>query len=99
MSRRVIAFKKMMILLSMGGAAFTFGLFGAGDFGCVSTTNADLVSFYTDLGDTSIDCLADDARANGVTADFDQFVLTPATAFIKDVWGNWVGQQFPRDVW
>ena len=99
MSKRMIGFKKMMIALSMGSTFCVLGLFGGGDLGCVQTTNSDLVGFYTDLGDEAIDCLADDARANGVTEDYDTFVLTPAQGFMKDLWANWVSLQFPRDVW
>ncbi|MFQ5805322.1 MAG: hypothetical protein ACE5I3_02600 [Phycisphaerae bacterium] len=95
MTKRMVAFKKMMLLLGMGGAAFTFGIFGGGDVGCVR--NSDLVTFYQGAGDASIAAFAD-STANIIGSDFDNIVIAPTAGFFTAMWDNWVAQQFPLDL-
>ena len=97
MSKRAVAFKKMVILLSMGGAAFMFPTFwgDGGDWGCVR--NSDLVTFYQGVGDAAIDSF--EASATGIIGnDFDNWVITPTAGFFTAMWDNWAAQQFPLDV-
>lgn len=94
MSKRMVALRRMMVLLGTGGA-FVFGLLTAPDLGCIR--NDDLVNFYQGAGDATIDAFADTAL-NTVGSDFDAVVVVPAQGFFTAMWDNFVAQQFPLDV-
>jgi len=95
MSKRMVTLKKTMLLLSMGGAAFTFGIFGGSDLGCVR--NSDLVTFYQGVGDASVEAFVD-ASEGVLGSDFDDIVIAPTQTLWTGMWDNWVAQQFPLDV-
>ncbi|MCA9242366.1 MAG: hypothetical protein KDA32_00315 [Phycisphaerales bacterium] len=101
MKKRLI---KAVALLSMGGAAFQFGLFGNGcnNFGLNGlgsnelVRNTDLVNFYTAVGNNSINALTDGAAAS-VGSDFAAIFATPTNSFFQSLWGNFVAREFPAD--
>ena len=101
MSKRIVAFKKMMALVSVGGASLCLcGLLGGlegglgGDLGCVR--NADLVAFYQTVGGTAIDSF--EANTTGTFGDdFDNIVVAPTVDLVESAYDNWVDRQFPLD--
>jgi hypothetical protein len=99
MSKRMLAVKRTMVLLSMGSMAF--GVLFSGDLdsgdlgGCVR--NADLADFYQGVGDASIEAFRD-GTANIIGSDFDAIVLTPTANLLTAGWDNHVAQQVPLDV-
>ena len=114
MSKRMIALRKTMILLGLGGAfmfPFWGGDVGLGDYGCMR--NSDLVTFYQDVGDAGIaaerpDGLVDDPKGVVLTrirGDGSRWFYPHAEGaddLIQTFWtgllNNWVGQQFPLDL-
>lgn len=100
MSKRMLAIKRAVVLLSMGGVGFgvlfSGGFDGSGDLGgCVR--NADLVGFYQGVGDAAIEAFRD-STANIIGSDFDAIVLTPTANFATAALNNGIAQQFPLDV-
>jgi hypothetical protein len=98
MSKRTIAFKKMMVLVGMGGTfLFVPFLWDGADVGCVR--NSDLTTFYQGVGVAGIESFADSTRnAMGYDTDFDEWVITPTQGFFNGMWNNWIAQQYPLDV-
>jgi len=98
MSTRTIAFKRMMVLATMGGTLMFFPFLWDGtDVGCVRNDN--LVTFYQGVGGAGIESLADGTRnAMGYDTDFDEWVITPTQGLFTAMWDNWIAQQYPLDV-
>jgi hypothetical protein len=102
MSKRMVALRKTMILLGLGGAfAFPFwgGDLGLGDYGCIR--NSDLVTFYQDVGGAGIAEFTDTTRdlmPYPEDGDFDTIVILPTQTFWTGLLDNWVAQQFPLDL-
>jgi hypothetical protein len=109
MSKRMVALKKMMILVSMGGATFCLPwLCGDGlGFACApepTVRNADLTEFYQGVGDAAIENFRDGTAADiqlllGAQAgtDFETVVINPVAGFFTNLWDNWVDRQIPLD--
>ena len=97
MTKSTTVMKKAMVLLAVGGATFHFALPVTG-FGCQGDNirNADLVTFYQQVGDASIESFRD-ATANIIGSDFDAIVLSPAANFVTGLWDNRVDRNFPLD--
>ncbi len=89
---------KSVAMLSLGGAAFQFGLgngctgFGANEY----IRNTDLVNFYTAVGNNSIATLTDGAAAQ-VGSDFNAIFAQPTNSFFQSLWGNFVASEFASD--
>jgi hypothetical protein len=102
MSKRMVAPRKTMILLGLGGAfAFPFwgGDLGLGDYGCIR--NSDLVTFYQDVGTAGIAEFTDTTRdlmPYPEDGDFDTIVVLPTQTFWTGLLDNWIAQQFPLDL-
>ncbi len=97
MSKRFVTWKKTLLLLSMGSAAFFAVPFAPG--ACAQyLSNADVVGFYQEVGDQSIDAAFDPARnVWGATSDFTLIVVEPTIDVFQTVWDHWVWSSFPRD--
>ncbi len=101
MSKSMIAWKRRIALLSLGGSTFFF--FGTG-FGLDGPScrndaqNRDVLTFYQTIGNQSIaafsDGVLDDTTAN---SDYDLIVRAPVTTFLQAVWDNWVFGRMPQD--
>ena len=99
MTNRRMAWKRAVVLMTMGGSLFHFvGLGGFPFLGCAQARNADFVNFYQASGTAGIaafsDGVLDDAT---VDSDYDTVVRAPATAFMQALWNNWASTQFPLD--
>ena len=101
MSKSMMAWKRRIVLLSLGGSTFFF--FGTGGFGvngpsCNDAQNRDIATFYQTVGNESIaafsDGVLDDNTAN---SDYDLIVRAPATTFMQALWSNWVFGRTPQD--
>ncbi len=97
MSKRFVTWKKTLLQLSMGSAAFYAVPFAPG--ACAQyLSNADLVGFYQEVGDQSIDAAFDPARnVWGPASDFTVIVVEPTIDVFQTVWDHWVWSSFPRD--
>jgi len=97
MSKRFVTWKKTLLLLSMGSAAFFAVPFAPG--ACAQyLSNADVVDFYQTVGGQSIDAAFDPARTVfGATSDFTVIVVEPTIDTIQTIWDHWVWSSFPRD--
>lgn len=92
---RTVAWKKALVLLSIGGSTLAFGLWNGA--GCGNNLlNANLVDYYTAVGQGSIEAALDPAAAIG--SDFDAIVVQPVSTLLQDWWGNYVEQRFPLDI-
>ena len=95
-------FKKVMLVVGMGGAVLAMGFIpNLGSLGCVR--NGDLTNFYQNVGTAALAETVDSVRdALGNTypegGDFDNIVVTPTSNFLNSMWTNWVAQQFPADL-
>jgi len=90
MSKRTLALKKSLMLMSMGGSTFAFGLSNAT---CIS--NEALTTFYQGTGNAAIETFFDPAGQIG--GDFDAVVVQPTTQFVQDWWSQWVLRRIPQD--
>jgi len=97
MSKRFVTWKKTLLLLSMGSAACFAVPFAPG--ACAQyLSNADVVGFYQEVGDQSIDAAFDPARnVFGATSDFTVIVVEPTIDTLQTIWDHWVWSSFPRD--
>ena len=95
-------FKKVMLLVGMGGAVFAFGFMpDLGSMGCIRNNN--LTNFYQNVGTAALAETVDSVRdalapAYPEGGDFDNIVVTPTANFLNSMWTNWVAQQFPADL-
>ncbi len=100
MSKSMIAWKRRIVLLSLGGSTFFFfgAGYGLGGPSCNDAQNRDIATFYQTVGNQSIaafsDGVLDDTTAN---SDYDLIVRAPVTTFLQAVWDNWVFGQMPQD--
>ncbi len=93
MSKRLMAWKRSLILLSMGGSTMAFLLSG---YSCAQ--NIDFTNVLTQAGTASIDAISDGVfNDNKANSDYDLIVRGPATTFVKALWSEWVFTQFPQD--
>lgn len=90
MNRRVIAAKKTLALLSVGGTTFAFGLSNA-----TCTSNRAITDFYTGVGNASIEAALDPAGAIG--DDFDAILVQPTTGFLQQWWTAVIATTIPQD--
>jgi len=88
---RKASFKAKLAALSVGGATFAVGIFGAGS--CASNFAAQ--RFYTNAGNAVIDTVADSAANLG--GDFNTIVFQPAAGFLSDLWTTYVDLRIPDD--
>lgn len=102
MSKRMVALRKTVILLGLGGAflfPFWGGGVGLGDYGCMR--NSDLVTFYQGVGTAGVAEFTDTTRdlmPYPEDGDFDTVVILPTQTFWTGLLNNWVAQQFPLDL-
>ena len=93
MSKRLMAWKRSLILLSMGGSTMDF-LFNS--YSCAQ--NVDFTNILTQAGTASLDALSDGVfNDNKANSDYDLIVRGPATTFVKALWSEFVFTQFPQD--
>lgn len=88
--------KRVFVLISMGGVAFTWGLF---DFGCHPfAENQPYVDFVSDAGTYAVQV--------GVDAAFDNLALpqnvrdwleVPVTNLYTEIWQGYVNNTYPED--
>ena len=102
MSKSMIAWKRRIAILSLGGCSFVF--FGGGFLGSdfpscrQDAQNRDVATLFQTVGNQSIEAFSDgvldDTTAN---SDYDLIIRQPATTFLQAVWSNWVFGQTPQD--
>ena len=101
MSKRIQSLRRVVLMLSMGGA--TLGLFGstfgAGipGGGCNYVNYADYAALYTTAGQAAIQSFSNGVYS-GHGKDFDAIVRTPATKFAQTLWANFVNARIPDDL-
>ena len=100
MSKSMIAWKRRIAMLSLGGSTFFFfGFAGLDGPSCRNDAqNRDVATFFQTVGNQSIaafsDGVLDDNTAN---SDYDLVVRAPVTTFLQAVWDNWVFGRTPQD--
>lgn len=96
MCKPLVAWRKRLVLLSVGASAFLFP-FMAG--GCSQfLQNSDLIGFYQAAGEQSINAFFDPARnLFGPNSDWAAIVVNPTVNVLETVWDHWVWSQFPKD--
>ena len=100
MSKSMIAWKRRIALLSLGGSSFFF--FGAAGFNGPTCSNSaqhgDVAALYQSVGSHSIEAFSD-AVLNDATehSDYDEIIREPVTHFLQALWNNWVLERVPQD--
>ncbi len=101
MSKSMIAWKRRIAMLSLGGCTFVF--FGGGFLGsdfpsCQNAQNRDITTLYQTVGGQSIEAFSDGVLDDNTTnSDYDLIVRQPVTTFMQAIWSNWVFERTPRD--
>lgn len=90
MRKNSMGLRKALVLLSLGGTTFAFGLSNT-----VCASNNNIAAFYQASGDAAIDTVLDPARALG--NDFTNIIVNPASVFLQSLWNNRVAHAIPQD--
>ena len=98
MSKSMIAWKRRIALLSLGGSTFFFAGFGLGGPSCNDLQNRDIATFYQAVGNQSIEAFSDGVLNDAtVNSDYDLIVRVPVTNLLQAAWDNWIFGRTPQD--
>ncbi|MCK4343261.1 MAG: hypothetical protein KAY37_16225 [Phycisphaerae bacterium] len=96
MNKKMLTIKRTLILLALGGSAFS--AFGVGGLtGCNYADYGDYQTMYTATGQAIIQSVSNNVFGN-IGADYDAWVRNPTTAFAQSAWANWVDVRVPDDL-
>ena len=89
-------FKRALVLISLGGMAFGWGLWGGGA-GCHPLAlNEPYVQFLVDTGNYAVNVGVDNAFAN-IPANLNTWFNDPVTTVYQSLWTGFVRNSYPQD--
>jgi len=85
-------FKRILVLASVGGMAFS-----AIGWGCQPFAQSQpYITFLRDVGNYAVDVAVDQALAN-VDPAINAWINDPLTDVYQNIWSGWVNYTFPQD--